>query len=1014
MENTKWSAAKKKCVRDNNNNTLQNKKDSGGDPNFLRTNINPLEFLSTFGEQKSHNGDFPTFYVKTNIVEGLDNININPDLVNLATSNIVSATTSKKTSTSLGPLGKLDVTDNGIQFNIGSGNYDLLSGLSKEKDYADGELNEELENNQIGFFNKTKLGGCLGGEIKTLDKTKDVIDKDGKKINNTENKTFTGQMNESIQDISNNISENPIFQFVKNNLKYIQYPFIYYKWSRQKLGIKICKGITTIQKVKNPPNDREMKLVNAKIGSILALLMSIFITYNWFFLMFYEFDSERIQTWNISSKYFKNFSPLLNFMFEFTMYPLDCLNWFMLYLLPKMMKRYLQSTDLIFLVMYITIYKIVNTYGNSVIDLFYDSLKILFNHQLKPWDQAVKHKYSPSSTYKGPVDISGNIYYSPTLRTFWFFHMLIFGAQIPSFIPSFYKSFYDPNITETLEEKEARIKSIVDVVVPKDTEERVESETLKNIKGGKTNDDIETKIKQLEKDVTNGLISDDDRILKNKQIVLLEKQLSNQNNAPGKIKELQEQLTRLQQDTEKMTDSGVKEKYIQKQSQIKKEIEKQEMFKTNNNNSDKRTNSTIEMSQSETFDFIGMQCDPTLITEEEIKNKLFKEGLKEWMVQNKDYTTESRNLWINNWKQNWKNDIGKHKPALDEFIKKCKETTPKKRGRISTIGTTSTTISAAAKISQGTGSTTMMFLSGAKNKLTDIIRFAISHYFVTIAAISVSFYLLFYSFFGIIKFSQLNVISTIFEIDKYVKETSTDDYMARCGIESRCTGTFFQWMYDILMWFYHKAIQNIFKHLYFGSFIVILLSALKNYSTEITSSKQLKSSLNFITVITGILIIIVYSFKTIFFDKAKNLDSEEVKNKGMKVLVSNNPTLNKQYYDNKPKIKYSEKIVEKTIEKKQEKTVPVPGPGLVPGPGSVPDAIVPTETPITVSVTGEVSTSPVAIVPTETPITVPVTGEVSTSPVAIVPTETPITVPVTGEVSTSPAATVPSTPVTKK
>ena len=1025
----------------------------------IKTTLDPLEILSM---ENTRIQDFPTFFISngkvdseySDTIEGLDNITsvvntLDPEKYNIKNNTEINI---KDPSNNLGSFGKIKLTNKGFDIDI-SGTFDLFGGIAgKDKDYADFELENELKNNKIGFFGKINVGGCIGGDTKTKNKDVNVLDKKNTKVDNKDTTTFTGQMNASLRDISNNVSDNPVFQIVKTNFKYIQYPFIYYKWLRQKLGIRVCKGITKLQKVKDP-SEREMRLVNEKIGSILTLLISVFITYNWFFLMFYEYDDERITTWNLTSSRFKKFSPLINFLFEFTLYPVDCLNWFMLYFLPKMMKRFLRSSDLIFLVMYVTVYKIVNSWGNSVIDLFYDSLKMLSNPQLKPWDPSLKHNYHPSSSYKGPVDSSGNITYSPTLRTFWFFHMMIFGAQIPSFIPSFYKTFYDPNEHETPEQKEERLRAIVDNIVSKGAEKHAEAGTIKGGAKPRFKNDqeiikqiqkINQKIESMESDskitqAAKALYKNDHKpeleelqsLLNRSGLTLKtldagEKDLNKINNILKSIDEKKDSITteeelkkvesietKLKQEQQKQQKQQLQketaddkeklktltknlEKYKNDPNMLKITTEQIEKIKSKNNPvvaapapapapapaavvatpsdaataatpaataatpattdatpaadspaadspaadspaadssaSDSPASDSTDASGVETpatkgrFNFLSKACNPNLTTEEAVKSFMFKEDLKEWMANNNGQKVDKS--WSEQWQQDWKNELTENKPKIEEFIKKCKETTPKTRGKIAALGTAAATM-ATSMAKEGASSAAMSFLSGATNKLTDIMRFAISHYFVTIGAITFAFYLLFYSLLGIIKFSNLGVIETIVEVDKFISRTSDDDYMTRCGIESRCTGTIWQWLYDTMMWLYHKAIQIMFKNLYIGSILAILIFAVKEYAnkkTGITSSKQLKTALKIITVLTGIIVVIVYAFKVFFFDTIKEV--ENVKELG----YQNSNRVNKTAYQSAPNNTVKkpaetqnkkEKVVEKTKEKAKEEATPV-------------------------------------------------------------------------------------------
>ena len=210
--------------------------------------------------------------------------------------------------------------------------------------------------------------------------------------------------------------------------RYIEYPFIHYRYFFKKVGIAFCRALTNIMGAPESTDD-EKRLVISKMGSIFSLLISVLITYNWFFMMFYKFQGERPYIPDFPSQMFKIKMPFVNFLLEFILYPLDAVNWFLMHKFPKWMDWLIPNNTVKFFAMYIISFGLVETYGACTIDLFYDSLKLLFNHSMKPWDELLHHTYPTGD------------YYSITLKTYWFFHLLILGGQVPSLIPSFYSAF---------------------------------------------------------------------------------------------------------------------------------------------------------------------------------------------------------------------------------------------------------------------------------------------------------------------------------------------------------------------------------------------------------------------------------------------------------------------------------------------------------------------------------------------------------------------------------------------
>ena len=732
----------KKCLTDPLKFLYSEPPDIGLDTSFYVEGFGPNLTPKVASLLRSEEG-FETNIPKNDLINQLDpgNIKIN------------------KSSFSLGALGAITTDVSGVSdISFGNMGINIFGALAnkKNKDYADHELIDDLVKNKIGFFSSLKIGGCVGGPSGKQENVGNDVSK-LKDKGTSGDKTLTGQINTELKDISEEMTENPIFQFIKENLKYIEYPFIYFRWLEKKIGIKLYEGLAKIQNVKlldKNQTDTEIRFVNSIISKIFSLLITIFVTYNWFFLMFYEDNNQRIICWNISGKKLRKISPFLNFALEFILYPLECLNWFMLFVLPQAMRRFFVTNDLIFLVMYVTIYKIMNSWGYAIVDLFYDSLKMFFNHKVKPWDPELQHVYTNPNK---PV--------SPTLRTYWFLHILIFGGQIPSFIPSFYEKFYDPEENKSAEEKEKNINRIVDDILPKSAEGRVGV----NI----------------------------DEILKNNNIP----QVKGGEGGQGDLDETLEELAQ-------------EEKILRERiSKLKKDPKPDQKYI--HDNEDKLQENTKK------------------------RNAVIKAADAAKKAEEKE---------------------AEQNDAQEKADKKAKNV------KMAVSGVT-----AAAS---GVTSLASGFLSGAKNNITSIIRFMISHYFVTIAAISIAFYLLFYSFFAIIHFSKIGLFDTIFEVDDYIKKGTMDDYRKRCGIEAECSDSWFDWIYDKLAFGYHSAIQTIFKHLYIGTIVAVLLAGVTNLSKIMTSSKKIRLSFKIIFVLFALFITLIYAFKTLFINAYKGTVNE--------------------------------------------------------------------------------------------------------------------------------------------
>lgn len=511
-------------------------------------------------------------------------------------------------------------------------------------DFADKELKSELEANSKGFTDFSAADGTCGKKYDVnarMNKMSNLTPEEQEQVSqiretkkdmNTDD--TADQVLQEAENIKESLESNAIFKFIKGNLKFVEYPFIYYKWIVKKIGIGFCRAATNIQVLPESTED-EKRLIITKMNAVFSLLISILVTYNWFFMMFYEYDGEKPKLPNIHKGMLKKWSPLSNFLLEFVLYPLDCTNWLLLKIIPNTMKQFITNDTILFFVLYLMVYSSIRDYGSSIVDLFYDSFKLLLNHSLKPWNDIMHHIYSDGSRY------------SITLKTYWFFHILIFFGQIPSFIPSFFSK-----------------------------------------------DDADT---------------DEDAI-----------------------------------------------------------------------------------------------------------------------------ETESTSI-----------------PTKQTGI----------QGNIkSTIGT-------AVKTALP-GGIMLGALSGFMSIFIKFMRFLISHYFVTLSAMFVAFYLIFYSFFGIASFSKLSFFTTIREINKFIKiKSSIEPTMNRCGIKGDCRGTFWERLTIAIYNFVYNTIVFLANSVYVFMILTILFFASHSYYKYIKSSTRFRDFMIVITILIAVIILSVHIMKNFFAKK---------------------------------------------------------------------------------------------------------------------------------------------------
>lgn len=357
----------------------------------------------------------------------------------------------------------------------------MISNLIEPQDFADRELQADLSNNSIlvaqsysgsggckstsqpytapvgpdynAILNKNYANSVLGSQtvanippdsvpISSIDEKQptdysSVAALEAQQIESTANYTF------------NAIYENPFVQFIIQNLRVVEYPFIYWRWFIKKIGIMWCDLVYTVtssfyKEKYSPPTDDEKRLVIANMNSLLSFLFSVLITYNWFFLMYYDFNGEKINTYTFSAESLKSFSGFLNFIFQYVAYPLECMDWLMLNFLPKWTLWLLRTNmNFVFIVTYVFFsFVTLSSVGPATVDLFYDSLKLFFNGTLKPWQPVMMHTYTSfwrSFFSFGKTASHATVRYSVTLSTYVFLHIMIFYAQLPDLIPSYFK-----------------------------------------------------------------------------------------------------------------------------------------------------------------------------------------------------------------------------------------------------------------------------------------------------------------------------------------------------------------------------------------------------------------------------------------------------------------------------------------------------------------------------------------------------------------------------------------------
>ena len=180
----------------------------------------------------------------------------------------------------------------------------------------------------------------------------------------------------------NELAQNEISSVVRNAILKLKYPFIYSEFFIKKLGIIIGDIFSKCTATAN-----EKKVIVRNINSLLCTFISFFIVYNWFFIWYYkDFNGNHIETTSISTDILKNVSSLLHYLFEFVLYPITLVYQALMNWIPSKLTNMIKSTNVAWVLLYIVFIRILYYFGSYFKNLFFESLTIFLNKQVKPSD----------------------------------------------------------------------------------------------------------------------------------------------------------------------------------------------------------------------------------------------------------------------------------------------------------------------------------------------------------------------------------------------------------------------------------------------------------------------------------------------------------------------------------------------------------------------------------------------------------------------------------------------------
>lgn len=123
---------------------------------------------------------------------------------------------------------------------------------------------------------------------------------------------------------------------------------------------------------KIPINPADKALIEDQFKLFLSIVISCWVVYNWFFLMFYDSKPTPV----IIDKYIiNNYNSILGYLFKYIIEPVSILNWVLTDLIPKYTKIVVSNAKILFILLLLIIIYIIRTFGASYMNAFSNNLK---------------------------------------------------------------------------------------------------------------------------------------------------------------------------------------------------------------------------------------------------------------------------------------------------------------------------------------------------------------------------------------------------------------------------------------------------------------------------------------------------------------------------------------------------------------------------------------------------------------------------------------------------------------
>jgi hypothetical protein len=215
--------------------------------------------------------------------------------------------------------------------------------------------------------------------------------------------------------------DNPQMKYIttlRSLVLYLKYPIIYIDYAIKKMGIIICNVFSN-----NKAKDSDKRLVISRIKELIYVFISMYIVYNWFFILCFKYNdgkqSDPVNVSSININMFDNtkwgflifLNKVFKYFFEFIIAPVALLD-YAFTSISRGLFDYIKLVNMKWVLLFIIISSSFTAIGPYLKELFFQSLQVYFARD------------DPSKTFGKK---------STTCTTFPFFHTLIAGSYIKSF-----------------------------------------------------------------------------------------------------------------------------------------------------------------------------------------------------------------------------------------------------------------------------------------------------------------------------------------------------------------------------------------------------------------------------------------------------------------------------------------------------------------------------------------------------------------------------------------------------